>query len=397
MHGGHGNNYPTLREILRLPAFAGCHLCGGAAGAEQPVQGANITEVPDYDNWIAAGELLITTGFALAGEEDAVFRLLKTAKERGLCGVCIKPGRYLPAPLPTALLQLADGLSLPLVELPGDARFSDLAAAVAREIARRQVPAEQERWLTAFLRHLLTDPIADDGAERQTALEYGLRLERPHRVIRMVTEEPSGARLAAGHLAEACRQQGVMAWTAFSDETPMLLLEEPEMSAERKLRQAFAVISEGQPAGLRCGVGQPYSGPEGIRVAEKSARAALARARALGLAFVTDDPAGLLRLTQPGCGQQPTAYVRQQLGPLLEQHRPRRQELLETLESWFRCQGNQREMARTMHLHYNTVSYRLRQLWTVLGGEPDCWERRLALETALYLLVNRGVSEKDGN
>ncbi len=397
MHGGQGNSYPTLREILRLPAFAGCHLCGGAAGAEQPVRGANITEVPDYDNWIAAGELLITTGFALAGEEDAVFRLLKTAKERGLCGVCIKPGRYLPAPLPAALLQLADGLSLPLVELPGDVRFSDLAAAVSREIARRQVPAEQQRRLTAFLRHLLTDPVADDEAELQTALEYGLRLERPHRVIRMETEAPSGARLAAGHLAEICRQQGLMTWTAFSDERPMLLLEEAERDGTQRLERALAAFADGHPTGLRCGVGQPYSGPEGIRLAEESARAALACARAQGRAFVTDDPAGLLRLMQPGCGQQPTAYVRQQLGALLEQRHPRRQELLETLESWFRCQGNQREMARTMHLHYNTVSYRLEQLWRLLGGEPDCWERRLALETALYLFVNRGVSAEDHN
>ena len=62
-----------------------------------------------------------------------------------------------------------------------------------------------------------------------------------------------------------------------------------------------------------------------------------------------------------------------------------RGELLDTLDSWLRCMGNQRRMARELHLHYNTVSYRLQQLWMLLEADPADPMKRLALETALYL------------
>ncbi len=103
-------DYPTLREILHLPAFAGCTVCGGEAGLERKVTGVNLTDTPDYARWLAPGELLIITGFALSGDPRAVAALLPTAAERGLCGVGIKPGRYLPKPLPAVLAQAADRL-----------------------------------------------------------------------------------------------------------------------------------------------------------------------------------------------------------------------------------------------------------------------------------------------
>ena len=129
--------------------------------------------------------------------------LLPTAAEKGLSGVGIKPGRYLPKPLPPAMTEAADRLGLPLLQLPSDMRFTELADAVSREIVRRRIPAEQE--------------------------------------------------------------------------------------------------------------------------------------------------------------------------------------LLDTLDSWLRCMGNQRRMARELHLHYNTVSYRLQQLWLLLEADPADPMKRLALETALYL------------
>ena len=61
MTAQHTSDYPTLGEVLRLPAFAGCIVCGGAAGLDRQVSGVNLTDTPDYARWLAQGELLITT------------------------------------------------------------------------------------------------------------------------------------------------------------------------------------------------------------------------------------------------------------------------------------------------------------------------------------------------
>ena len=46
MTSQHTADYPTLQEVLRLPMFAGCTVCGGAAGLVLRVSGVNLTDTP---------------------------------------------------------------------------------------------------------------------------------------------------------------------------------------------------------------------------------------------------------------------------------------------------------------------------------------------------------------
>lgn len=114
----HFDRYPTVEELLRLPSFSCSRVCGGHAGLDRLVRGVNLTDTPDYSRWLSAGELLITTGFSIAGDQQAVDALLPTAERCGLSGVCIKAGRYLPDVMPAGLVEAADRLSLPLIALP---------------------------------------------------------------------------------------------------------------------------------------------------------------------------------------------------------------------------------------------------------------------------------------
>lgn len=384
MTSQHTADYPTLQEVLRLPVFAGCTVCGGAAGLGRRVSGVNLTDTPDYARWLAQGELLITTGFAIADDPQAVDALLPTAAEQGLSGVGIKPGRYLPNPLPTELAETADRLGLPLLQLPDDVRFTELADAVSREIAWRQIPAEQERQLAVLLHHLVSGAPVDEAIERQTA-EVGIRLECPHILLRIRADVPELQRRAWLHEAESrCRTLGADVWGALLEENILLMLEADDLYAlEIPLRQMMADFAAEH--GSSCGVSRPYGGTAGIRKADHSARTALRMAEQTGAPCVTDDPAGVVHLLEEASPVETETYIRRQLGTLLRQPEPRRQELLDTLESWLRCMGNQRQMARELHLHYNTVSYRLQQLWTLLGTDPTDPMNRLALATALYL------------
>lgn len=218
-------DYPTLREVLCLPAFAGCTVRGGAEGLDRRVGGVNLTDTPDYARWLAQGELLITTGFAIADDPQAIGALLPTAAEKGLSGVGIKPGRYLPKPLPAELTEAADRLGLPLLELPGDVRFTELADAVSREIARRRIPAEQERQLAVLLYRLVSGTLLDEAVERQAA-EFGIHLECPHILLRIRADVPELQRRSWLHEAEEpCRMLGLDVWGALLDTDILLALE----------------------------------------------------------------------------------------------------------------------------------------------------------------------------
>ncbi|WP_052889881.1 PucR family transcriptional regulator [Thermogemmatispora carboxidivorans] len=79
-----------------------------------------------------------------------------------------------------------------------------------------------------------------------------------------------------------------------------------------------------------------------------------------------------------------TAFYRETLGPLLE-HDSRGGELIETLECFFRCNGNLSEAARAMHMHRNSLLYRLERIEELLGQSLEDSELRLSLQIALKI------------
>jgi purine catabolism regulator len=86
-----------------------------------------------------------------------------------------------------------------------------------------------------------------------------------------------------------------------------------------------------------------------------------------------------------------TAFYHETLGPLLE-HDSRGSELIETLECFFRCNGNLSEAARAMHMHRNSLLYRLERIEELLGQSLEDPDLRLSLQLALkirYMLDRR--------
>lgn len=81
-----------------------------------------------------------------------------------------------------------------------------------------------------------------------------------------------------------------------------------------------------------------------------------------------------------GCGEA-RAFVARTLGPLLEESCPRGEELLTTLDVLLACGGNAEQAAARLHLHRNTVRYRLEQIRRLLGRDPlaQAFETQLAL------------------
>lgn len=75
-------------------------------------------------------------------------------------------------------------------------------------------------------------------------------------------------------------------------------------------------------------------------------------------------------------------FYQETLGPLLLHDST----YIDTLEGFFRCNGNLSEMARTMHFHRNSLLYRLNRIESLLGGRKlEDPELRLSLQIALKI------------
>lgn len=97
---------------------------------------------------------------------------------------------------------------------------------------------------------------------------------------------------------------------------------------------------------------------------------------------------GIYRLLFPLYDEQVLLdFYQEMLGPLLDADNRSNQALLETLENFFRCNGNLSETARLMHLHRNSLLYRLGRIEELLGRSLEDAELRLSLQIALKIRV----------
>lgn len=129
--------YPTVEEVLRFSVFERSRLLTPTISLDLPVCGVNLTDTPDYMNWIEKSEMLITTCFSIYKDEDALKEFIPALAQKKLSAVCIKTKRYLEE-IPDYMVQQAKMLKLPLVELKPEIRFADITKAVADELQRRQ-------------------------------------------------------------------------------------------------------------------------------------------------------------------------------------------------------------------------------------------------------------------
>ena len=61
----------TVEEVLRLPAFKSAKLVSGDKGKSNIVKYVDVIEVPDVENWVKEGEMLLTTSFAMKNDIKA--------------------------------------------------------------------------------------------------------------------------------------------------------------------------------------------------------------------------------------------------------------------------------------------------------------------------------------
>ena len=110
-------NYPTLGELLRQDIFSNSQVLSGEAALDIPVAGVNLTDTPDYYDWVSPHELLVTNCYAICGDAPALSAFIGHLAEKGLAGVCIKPSRFL-GTIPEYMISAAREQEFPLIALP---------------------------------------------------------------------------------------------------------------------------------------------------------------------------------------------------------------------------------------------------------------------------------------
>jgi purine catabolism regulator len=183
-----------VREVLGVSTLAGARVLAGAGGLDRVVRRLNVMEVPDILPWVKPHELLLTTGYPLRHNPEALVDLVGELDARGLAALAIKLHRYLDA-VPPSMLAEADRRGFPIIEFPDGVGFDDVLNEVLSELLNRQaaVLARSEE-----VHRALVSVVLEGGGLTDLAAELARILAG-----RVVITDPAGRVLArAGEGAE---------------------------------------------------------------------------------------------------------------------------------------------------------------------------------------------------
>ncbi|MFT3861352.1 PucR family transcriptional regulator [Micropruina sp.] len=126
---------PSVRDVIALPIIATSEpqVIGGAAGLDRAIRWVHLSDAADLTGLLQGGELVLTTGSALAGDRAAIEAYLAMLAEEQVVGLIVELGTQVTA-LPPEVARLADALGLPVVALQRRIRFVDVTEQVHRMI-----------------------------------------------------------------------------------------------------------------------------------------------------------------------------------------------------------------------------------------------------------------------
>ncbi|MFI5612313.1 PucR family transcriptional regulator [Amycolatopsis sp. NPDC051903] len=127
----------TLRALAAQPGL-GLSVVAGESGLDRPIGWVHPTELTDPQAFLEGGELLLTTGLALDDATSAAYvRRLVDAGAAGLgFGVGLSHDH-----VPEPLVETADEVGLPVLEVPRKTPFIALTRAVSRAVAADEYAA----------------------------------------------------------------------------------------------------------------------------------------------------------------------------------------------------------------------------------------------------------------
>ena len=134
----------TIKEAIEMECLNKSKIIAGHRGINNIVSRVNIMADPDILDWVSEGELLLTTAYSLKKDDIHMQkRLIMESSKKKLAGIGIKIHPYMNS-LSKEVIDLADSLGFPIIDIDYSTPFVDIMTPVFKEIFNKQAALLQK-------------------------------------------------------------------------------------------------------------------------------------------------------------------------------------------------------------------------------------------------------------
>jgi PucR family transcriptional regulator, purine catabolism regulatory protein len=126
----------TVNDLFNIKAIDGLKIVAGEKGIHNEISIVNIIENPEAFDWLSPNELLLSTGYIFKDNEELQNRIIKELAEINCAGLVVKMKRYFDK-LPQNMIDQANKLGLPLIELPFEYTLSKVISIINEKASGR--------------------------------------------------------------------------------------------------------------------------------------------------------------------------------------------------------------------------------------------------------------------
>lgn len=391
-----------VKDIEKIWSNGCASLVAGKDGVERIVDTYDMMEQPDVKQWVRKHLLLITTGYAIRNDKEALLNLIRTLDEANASALAIKTRFF--DDFPKEALELADELNFPLFLLNNNTGFIEVVFPIMvaiveaknhmqmdtrYQMTRHNKSELDEKLFTDLLTGKLTQE--EEAEYRTSSLQWPtapvrlilihLNKEKPSVLLEMDSrrQNQAASRIFAKHHIHGvsiCRKDSCIC--ILPADTPEQILEKAAAELVEKTQeihscQTFAIISDHLKDYLD--LAETYN-----RLKECLLIRQIKKAR-WNVCFLQDIQFDLILLHLAG-QEESRNFIQKKLGPLEQYDRTHDSHLLETLETLIQKKGSRKLAAEALFLHRNTMAHRLDKIEEILHISLDDPEQFTQLDFA---------------
>ena len=387
-----------LKDLVGLPQLKNLKLVAGSAGLDRTLHWVHVVELPDVMHWTLGGELLFMTGIGIRDNLAILSRIVEECSRRNIAGLVLNVGPYIPA-TPPEVIELADALGFPVFELPWEVKLVEVTREICNHIMNQQV---EEKSIQDIIENILYGDCSNPEILSTRAALYDYDLSKPHRVLfvrysRILSSDRPDINTEQKVLEDKQKIQHIVQeafrrsskkvlFTNRSDRIVLLVPSDGSMQESQRVESIAQSILQTTAEQMKniqmhIGWGNPFENLQDGKKSMEQAELALKVGITSGKRkFFGYEALGFYKVLFNVSNRKELETFRSEvLGPLNGYDQRHKGELLPTLTAYLEDTENLALVAERLHIHRNTLRYRMQKVEELTGRNLNDTQDRMHL------------------